>query len=426
MKSLAEQEGKTERVFLVGAELKKGNTFDVNESMEELSELATTAGANIIGEGTQKLDRPHVATFIGKGKAGEFAELAKQGRVDTVIFDDELSPAQNRNLERIFDCKVLDRTALILDIFAQRARTREGKMQIEMAQLQHILPRLTRMWTHLSRQKGGIGMRGDGESQLEVDRRRIQERIARLRRELEEVKRVRSTQRRGRQRSQWPLVSIVGYTNAGKSTLLNKLTGSEVLSEDKLFATLDPTTRRVRLPTNQNALLSDTVGFIRKLPHQLVESFKATLEEVVEADILMHVVDVSNRAAVEQIQAVDEVLKEIDGDDKPTLMVFNKVDQLPERNGNLHWLREYDHAVAMSARTGEGMEELMAELGTMLRPIRKCLHLRIPAANGAAQARVRALGQIDEEHYEGEWVHLYARIPAHAQAEFEAFRQKTE
>lgn len=426
MKSLAEQEGKTERVFLVGAELKKGNTFDVNESMEELSELATTAGANIIGEGTQKLDRPHVATFIGKGKAGEFAELAKQGRVDTVIFDDELSPAQNRNLERIFDCKVLDRTALILDIFAQRARTREGKMQIEMAQLQHILPRLTRMWTHLSRQKGGIGMRGDGESQLEVDRRRIQERIARLRRELEEVKRVRSTQRRGRQRSQWPLVSIVGYTNAGKSTLLNKLTGAEVLSEDKLFATLDPTTRRVRLPTNQNALLSDTVGFIRKLPHQLVESFKATLEEVVEADILMHVVDVSNRAAVEQIQAVDEVLKEINGDDKPTLMVFNKVDQLPERNGNLHWLREYDHAVAMSARTGEGMEELMAELGTMLRPIRKCLHLRIPAANGAAQARVRALGQIDEEHYEGEWVHLYARIPAHAQAEFEAFRQKTE
>ena len=229
MKSLAEQEGKTERVFLVGAELKQGNTFDVNESMEELAELATTAGATIIGEGTQKLDRPHVATFIGKGKAGEFANLAKQGEVDTVIFDDELSPAQTRNLERIFDCKVLDRTALILDIFAQRARTREGKMQIEMAQLQHILPRLTRMWTHLSRQKGGIGMRGDGESQLEVDRRRIQERIARLRRELEEVKRVRSTQRSGRQRSQWPLVSIVGYTNAGKSTLLNKLTGAKVL-----------------------------------------------------------------------------------------------------------------------------------------------------------------------------------------------------
>ena len=425
MKSLAEQEGKTERVFLVGVELKQGNAFDVNESMAELAELATTAGATIIAEGTQKLDRPHVATFIGKGKASEFAELAKQGEVDTVIFDDELSPAQTRNLERLFDCKVLDRTALILDIFAQRARTREGKMQIEMAQLQHILPRLTRMWTHLSRQKGGIGMRGDGESQLEVDRRRIQERIARLRRELEEVKRVRSTQRSGRQRSQWPLVSIVGYTNAGKSTLLNKLTGADVLSEDKLFATLDPTTRRLRLPTNQNALLSDTVGFIRKLPHQLVESFKATLEEVVEADILMHVIDVSNTGAAEQIQAVDEVLKEIDGDDKPTLMVFNKVDQQPERNGNLHWLREYDHAVAVSARTGEGLEELMAELGTMLRPIRQCLHLRIPTANGAAQARVRALGQIDEERYEDEWVHLRARIPAHAEAEFAEFLQET-
>lgn len=425
MKSLAEQEGKTERVFLVGVELKQGNAFDVKESMAELAELATTAGATIIGEGTQKLDRPHVATFIGKGKAGEFAELAKQGKVDTVIFDDELSPAQTRNLEQLFDCKVLDRTALILDIFAQRARTREGKMQIEMAQLQHILPRLTRMWTHLSRQKGGIGMRGDGESQLEVDRRRIQERIARLRRELEEVKRVRSTQRSGRQRSQWPLVSIVGYTNAGKSTLLNKLTGSDVLSEDKLFATLDPTTRRLRLPTNQNALLSDTVGFIRKLPHQLVESFKATLEEVVESDILMHVVDMSNTGAAEQIQAVDEVLKEIDGDDKPTLMVFNKVDQMPERNGNLHWLREYEHAVAVSAHTGEGLEELMAELGTMLRPIRQCLHLRIPAANGAAQARVRALGQIDEERYEDEWVYLRARIPAHAEAEFSEFLQET-
>jgi len=425
VKSLAEQEGKTERVFLVGVELKQGNAFDVNESMAELAELATTAGAIIIGEGTQKLDRPHVATFIGKGKAGEFSDLAKQGEVDTVIFDDELSPAQTRNLERLFDCKVLDRTALILDIFAQRARTREGKMQIEMAQLQHILPRLTRMWTHLSRQKGGIGMRGDGESQLEVDRRRIQERIARLRRELEEVKRVRSTQRSGRQRSQWPLVSIVGYTNAGKSTLLNKLTGADVLSEDKLFATLDPTTRRLRLPTNQNALLSDTVGFIRKLPHQLVESFKATLEEVVEADILMHVIDVSNTGAAEQIQAVDEVLKEIDGDDKPTLMVFNKVDQQPERNGNLQWLREYDHAVAVSARTGEGLEELMAELGTMLRPIRQCLHLRIPTANGAAQARVRALGQIDEERYEDEWVHLRARIPAHAEAEFAEFLQET-
>ena len=410
-----------ERVFLVGAELKSGSTVDARESLDELAELAGTAGATIIGEGTQKIDRPHAATFIGKGKAAEFAESCKQGEVDTVIFDDELSPAQTRNLEKLFDCKVLDRTALILDIFAQRARTREGKMQIELAQLQHILPRLTRFWTHLSRQKGGIGMRGDGETQLEVDRRRILERIARLRRELENVRQHRTTQRRGRQRSQWPLVSIVGYTNAGKSTLLNALTGAEVLAEDKLFATLDPTTRRLRLPTNQNALLSDTVGFIRKLPHQLVESFKATLEEVVEADILMHVVDASNPVAAEQIESVNQVLHEIDSVEKPTLMVFNKIDQLPEPNGNLHWLQELDHAVAVSAKTGEGLEALMDELGTMIRPIRSHMRLTIPQSNGQALARLRAVGQIDEEHYEANDVHLTARIPPHMRDQFEQF-----
>ena len=422
MKALAEQIGATERVFLIGAQLRNRTGADLAETMTELAELARTAGAQIIGEGTQRLDRPHAATYIGKGKATEFADICKQGDVDTVIFDDELSPAQTRNLERVFDCKVLDRTALILDIFAQRARTREGKMQIEMAQLQHILPRLTGLWTHLSRQKGGIGMRGDGESQLEVDRRRIQDRIAKLRRDLKEVKRVRQTQRQGRQRSQWPLASIVGYTNAGKSTLLNALTGAEVLAEDKLFATLDPTTRRITLPTNQNALLSDTVGFIRKLPHQLVESFKATLEEVVEADLLLHVVDVASESAADQIASVNEVLKEIAADDKPTLMVFNKIDKLPERNGNLHWLREYPHAVSVSAKTGEGLDELQAELGIMLRPVRTCLELQVPASDGATLARIRALGQVDEERYEGDIVHLKARIPDHARAEFARFR----
>ena len=407
-----------ERVFLVGAELKNGSLIDTRESLEELAELASTAGADIIGDGLQKLDRPHAATFIGKGKAAEFADRCKQGDVDTVIFDDELSPAQTRNLERLFDCKVLDRTALILDIFAQRARTREGKMQIELAQLQHILPRLTRFWTHLSRQKGGIGMRGDGETQLEVDRRRILERITKLKRDLDEVKKHRTTQRRGRQRSHWPLVSIVGYTNAGKSTLLNALTGAAVLAEDKLFATLDPTTRRLRLPTNQNALLSDTVGFIRKLPHQLVESFKATLEEVVEADLLMHVVDAANPAAAEQIAAVNQVLQELGADDKPTLMVFNKTDLLPARNGRLHWLREHPHAVAISARKQEGLDELMAELATMLRPIRAHLTLTIPQSEGQALARIRAIGQVDEEHYESNQVHLKARIPPHLRQEF--------
>ncbi len=415
---MTKQQGKTEKVFLIGAEIKKKGSAEINESMAELAELAATAGGTIVGEGTQKLERPQVATFIGKGKAEEFAQAAKQERVDTVIFDDQLSPAQTRNLERIFDCKVLDRTSLILDIFAQRASTREGKMQIEMAQLQHILPRLTRMWTHLSRQKGGIGMRGDGESQLEADRRRIQERISRLQRELKAVQRVRATQRQGRQRNKWPLVSIVGYTNAGKSTLLNALTGADVLSEDKLFATLDPTTRRLKLPGNQNALLSDTVGFIRKLPHQLVESFKATLEEVVVADILLHVVDVSSPSAGEQIEAVNEVLEEIEASNKPTLMVFNKMDRLPKRNGNLHWCHEYVHAAAISARTGEGLEELQSELGTMLRPIRQRIRLKISAADGATIARIKAVGQIDSEHYEDEWIHLCARVPEHHQAEF--------
>lgn len=264
-------------------------------------------------------------------------------------------------------------------------------------------------------------MRGDGESQLEVDRRRIQERISRLQRELGEVKRVRATQRRGRQRNKWPLVSIVGYTNAGKSTLLNALTGADVMSEDKLFATLDPTTRRLKLPGNQNALLSDTVGFIRKLPHQLVESFKATLEEVVEADILVHVVDVSSTTAGEQIEAVNEVLAEIEAVNKPTLMVFNKIDCLPERNGNLHWCHAFPHAVEVSARTGEGTEELQAELCTMLRPIRQHLRMKISASDGAVIARIKAVGQVDKELYEEEWVHIQARIPEHHQSEFERY-----
>jgi GTP-binding protein HflX len=291
-------------------------------------------------------------TFIGTGKAAELALRCKEEKVDTVIFDDELTGAQARNLEKIFECKILDRTALILDIFAQRARTREGKLQVELAQLEHLLPRLTRYWGHLSRQSGGIGMRGgEGESQLEADRRKVQERIDKLREELATVVRQRATQRAGRKRNEWPLASIVGYTNAGKSTLLNKLTGSSVLAEDVLFATLDPTTRRLRLPTNQNVLLSDTVGFIRKLPHDLVESFKATLEEVVEADLLLHVVDISHPKADEQIAAVNAVLLELGVQEKPTLMVFNKIDRF-QMNGEFTRYRErFPHAVAISAVT---------------------------------------------------------------------------
>ena len=376
-----------------------------------------------MGDGTQKLAAPCATTFIGKGKADEFAAHCHRADVDTVIFDDELSPAQSRNLERVFNCKVLDRTSLILDIFAQRARTREGKLQIELAQLQHLLPRLTRFWGHLSRQKGGIGMRGgEGETQLETDRRRVQDRIARISRELEVVRRHRSTQRQARQRNHWALASIVGYTNAGKSTLLNTLTGSAVLAEDKLFATLDPTTRRLRLPTNQNVLLTDTVGFIRKLPHGLVEAFKATLEEVVQADLLLHVVDVSHPEAEEQIQSVDTVLKEIGAEGKPTLMVFNKVDQVNGSAGKLSgFMERHPNAVAISATSGEGVPALLAEVGSQLRPIREFIELAVPHDRTDVIARLHEVAQVVERNYDGAKARLKARIPPHLHGEFAPF-----
>ncbi len=409
---------RTEKVFLVGVELKSRTATDVQESLAELSELAQTAGAQVGGEGIQKLDSLNAATFIGKGKAEEFAAFCRANGVDTIIFDDELSPAQSRNLEKIFERKILDRTALILDIFAQRARTREGKLQIELAQLQHLLPRLTRFWGHLSRQSGGIGMRGgEGESQLEADRRKVSERIDRIERDLDSVRRQRATQRAGRQRSNWPLASIVGYTNAGKSTLLNTLTHADVLAKDILFATLDPTTRRLKLPTNQNVLLTDTVGFIKKLPHGLVEAFKATLEEVVQADLLVHVVDVSHPQAMEQIAAVNSVLAEIGAAEKPVLMVFNKIDRI---NGGLPaGLREkYPHAVAISARSGEGVPALMAELGIQLRPIREFLDLRIPQEKAAVIARLHAVGQVVESRYTGKTARFKVRVPPHLVEEF--------
>ena len=391
--------------------------------MEELSELAVTAGGEVIGDGLQKMSAPCATTFIGKGKADEFAQHCHRADVDTVIFDDELSPAQSRNLEKVFNCKILDRTSLILDIFAQRARTREGKLQIELAQLQHLLPRLTGFWGHLSRQKGGIGMRGgEGETQLETDRRRVQDRIARIERELEVVRRQRATQRQGRQRNHWALASIVGYTNAGKSTLLNKLTGAGVLAEDKLFATLDPTTRRLRLPTNQNVLLTDTVGFIRKLPHSLVEAFKATLEEVVQADLLVHVVDASHPQAVEQVQSVDAVLEEIGAQGKPTLMVFNKIDRLNNNQGALSGLlNRYPNGVSISAQTGEGIPALLSELGSQLRPIREFFELSVPHERAGIIARLHEVAQVVERHYDGDTARFKARIPPHLHEEFAPF-----
>jgi GTP-binding protein HflX len=410
-----------ERVFLVGLEFKARTTWDLQDSLAELEELASSAGGEVIGNGTQKLDTPVASTFIGSGKADEFAAQCKQDNVDTVIFDDDLSPAQSRNLEEIFQCKVLDRTALILDIFAQRARTREGKLQIELAQLQHLLPRLTRFWGHLSRQKGGIGMRGDGETQLETDRRRVQDRIARIKEELLEVRQHRQTQRVGRQRNLWPLASIVGYTNAGKSTLLNQLTGATTLTEDMMFATLDPTTRRLKLPSNQNVLLTDTVGFIRKLPHRLVESFKATLEEVVQAELLLHVVDLSHPQAEAQILAVNGVLEEIGAAGKPTMMVFNKVDRFENRELLGKFLERFPGSVGISAKNGEGVPELMDELGSMLRPAREFMDLSIPHEASSVIARLHAMAQVIERDYSGETARFKARIPTHLRSEFASY-----
>ena len=400
----------------MGVELKSKASNQTRESLDELSELASTAGGEVVGEGIQKMESPVAGTFIGSGKADEFARFCKGADVDTVIFDDELSPAQSRNLETVFDCKILDRTSLILDIFAQRARTREGKLQIELAQLQHLLPRLTRFWGHLSRQKGGIGMRGDGETQLETDRRRVQDRIAKIGRELDVVRRQRSTQRQGRQRNLWPLASIVGYTNAGKSTLINTLTGAQVLAEDKLFATLDPTTRRLKLPTNQNVLLTDTVGFIRKLPHGLVEAFKATLEEVVQADLLLHVVDASHPQAEDQIAAVNAVLDEIGASGKPTLMVFNKLDKIAAEGRQ--FMSKYTNSVGISARTGDGIPALMQELNNQVRPIREFMELAVPHEDAAVIARLHAVGQVIERDYNGPKAWFKVRIPPHLHDEF--------
>ena len=426
MKALIETRNtRPDRVFLVGVELKSGNHADTRDSLAELGELAATAGGEVVGDGLQKIEAPNPATFIGKGKAEEFAHFCKRHDVDTVIFDDDLSPAQSRNLERIFNCRVQDRTSLILDIFAQRARTREGKLQIELAQLEYLLPRLTRFWTHLSRQRGSTGsIGGEGESQLEADRRKVQERIDKLTRDLDTVRRQRATQRAGRQRSQWPLASIVGYTNAGKSTLLNALTGADVMAKDILFATLDPTTRRLRLPSNQNVLVTDTVGFIRKLPHGLVEAFKATLEEVVQADLLLHVVDISHPLAEEQIAAVNTVLAEIGAGEKSTIMVLNKMDRLNAGSngagaGALHRLQErHPHAVAISAVTGEGMASLLAEIGTQLRPKREFLELRVPHDRAAVIARLHQVGQVVARSYRGPAARFKVRIPPHLHAEF--------
>jgi len=413
-----------ERALLIGLEKEGVSKWDLHDSLDELRELANSAGAEVVDTVTQKLQKPTAPYYIGRGKAESIRESCQDQQVTSVIFDDELSPAQGRNLENLIARKVLDRTQLILDIFAQRARSREGRLQIELAQLQYLLPRLTRMWHHLSRQTGGIGTRGPGETQLEVDRRRVQERIARLERELESVRKTRAIQRQGRKRHQWPVAAVVGYTNAGKSTLLNLLTGADVVAEDKLFATLDPTTRSFVLPNKQRVLLTDTVGFLRKLPHTLIESFKATLEEVSEADLLIHIADLSHPRVDEQIDAVDRVIKELDAYGKQTLIVFNKIDNLANREIVDSYLKRFFGSVAISARTGEGVNNLVQALEGALSSWRLRSRFRIPANESALIAEIHRVGHVLELRYEWNDALLVAHVPPDLAQKLERYAER--
>ena len=357
------------------------------EAIEELRLLAVSAGAEVCGTILGSRQIPDAATFVGKGKAEEIREAVARERADLVLVNHELSPAQERNLEKIVGCRVLDRTGLILDIFAQRAHSAEGKLQVELAQLEHLSTRLVRGWTHLERQKGGIGLRGPGETQLETDRRLIRDRIKKLHERLEQVSVQRRSRRKARHRVPIPTVSLVGYTNAGKSSLFNRLTSSSVYAADQLFATLDPTMRRIELPGKASVILGDTVGFIRHLPHDLVEAFKSTLEEVAEADLLLHVVDAANPERLEQMRQVNMVLAEIGAQSIPQLMVFNKIDLTGEAP---RFERESDGHISrlwVSARTGDGMNLLLQALADHFRRHRKRHRLHLPPEAG----RLRAL-----------------------------------
>jgi GTP-binding protein HflX len=400
---------------LIGLETPDDSKWDHAESLQELGELVKSAGGEVVDTAIQRRESPTAAYYIGPGKANELATLCKKENVGTVIFNNELSPAQSRNLEKIFERKILDRTQLILDIFAQRAKSKDGKLQIELAQLQYLLPRLTGMWTHLSRQSGGIGTRGPGETQLEVDRRRVTERIARLSRELDEVRQQRTTQRQGRLRQHWPIVSLVGYTNAGKSTLLNRMTRSEVYAADQLFATLDPTTRQFVLPNKQKLLLTDTVGFLKQLPHHLIESFKATLEEVAEADLLLHVVDLSHPLFEQQMAAVQQVLEELNAWGKQMIVVFNKVDRVANPALVENVLHANPGSVAISAVTGEGMDQLLSEIETRVKSWRLRVKLVLPNHLTALVAELHRLGRVLDVSYKGDSIALTAHIPPQLQ-----------
>jgi len=418
-----------ERAVLVGMEYNGMlNTlgWSIEDSVEELKQLADTAGAQVVAKFMQKRPKPDPAFFIGKGKVQELALFVQQENIDLCIFDDELSPAQQRNIEQAMGIRVLDRTALILDIFAQRARTNEGKLQVELAQLQYNLPRIMGKGLSLSRLGGGIGTRGPGETKLEVDRRRIRDRIAYIKECIGKVKSVRTLHRAGRNKASVPTVSLVGYTNAGKSTLLNTLTNSDIYAKDQLFATLDPTTRQLDLPNKQQAILTDTVGFIQRLPHQLVAAFQSTLEEVVEADVLLHVIDVSHELYKEQSNAVYHVLEQIGAKDKTIITVYNKIDKLPADSALPARLAQEENSICISAKANINLDKLLELIAENLKLKAVEEYFLIPYSDSAAAARLHSLGTVLEQEYLAEGTKLKVRLDANKLSEFEKYLSKGE
>lgn len=399
------------QALLIGAYRDPAERDEAHSLLDELDELVRTLGVPV-GEKRLVHHRENHARFlVGSGKAEELCEYAKERGYDLIVIDNDLTPSQQRNWEKLAERPVIDREEVILDIFARRAQTREARLQIELARAEYSLPRLTRAWGHLARQGGGIGGRGEGESQLEQDKRRLRGQIERLKSELKEVRSARATQRKDRQRTPVPNAAIVGYTNAGKSSLLRRLTGAEVLVEDKLFATLDTTTRRIELPNKQPLLLTDTVGFVRRLPHHLVESFNATLEESVFADFLIHVVDASQSRAVDFYNTTERVLAELGVGQKPKLIVFNKIDRIESAEPLANLRRHFPDAVFISVHTGAGIGELIARISEWVANCGTTRELRLPASAGAVLARLHREAQVREIEYLGDEVRMVATAP---------------
>ncbi len=407
MSNMIELGEKKERVILVGVHADEHD--DTKESLDELEELVATAGAVTVGRVIQNLSQIHPGTYVGKGKIEEIKDLVWETEATGIVCDDELSPVQLGNLEDMLDCKVMDRTLIILDIFAGRASTNEGKIQVELAQLKYRQSRLVGLGKSLSRLGGGIGTRGPGEKKLEMDRRLIKSRIAWLNRELQDVKRHREVTREQRNKTKIPVVAIVGYTNAGKSTLLNRLTGAGVLEEDQLFATLDPTTRNLKLPSKQEILLTDTVGFIRKLPHHLIEAFRSTLEEAKYADIILHVVDASNPQVDEQMHIVYETLQNLDVKNKPIITAFNKQDKIEE--GSI--LRDFkaDKVVPISAKTGEGLDKLLEVIEEVLRQQKIYIEKTYSYEEAGKIQQIRKYGELLLEEYTQDGIFVKGYVP---------------